>query len=42
MPGYPEITDKELEELGHYISKQIRDTADMQNVNKSETELGSH
>jgi quinohemoprotein ethanol dehydrogenase len=42
MPGYPEITDKELEELQHYIRKRALETADMQNVNKSETELGSH
>ncbi len=42
MPGFPEITDGELEDLQHYIRKRALETSNIKELNKSQAEAGSH
>jgi len=42
MPSFPDLSDGELVDLQHYIRQRALETSNMQEVNKSQPETGSH
>src|SRR6056297_3476137 len=42
MPSFPDLSNGELVDLQHYIRQRALETSNMQEVNKSQPETGSH